>query len=178
MLFPVLSDLLVRVDAPIAIVELPRIGSSYRFGPQEIDGQLWSVDAETVQGFQAHAVARTIRRLGVRIEDTQPDSLLATTLGQFLVAQSSAGADSVSESGDMARAVARMMEFGDVVRTEIERAERTTVGLRVADEWREVLAVHCRDYTGVTTELAGNTVVAVLPTAHLRDARLGAITSV
>ncbi|MBB5959786.1 hypothetical protein FHS29_006407 [Saccharothrix tamanrassetensis] len=176
---PGLSDLLSRFDAPVAIVELPHIGAAHRFGWQGIDGRLWSVDAESVRGFESHAVARTIRRLGVRVEDTDPDSLLATALGQFLTNRNGADAPpGTREEFDVdaaLRATARFMEFGDTVRAEIDAAERTTVRLHVADGVREVVAVHCRDHTGVVTEVGGNTVVAVLPTAHLHDARLGLI---
>lgn len=152
---PGLSDLLREFGAPVFIVELPHIGAAYRFGPQAIDGRLWSLDAETVQGFQAHAVARTIRRLGARTENSDPDSLLATTLSQFLA----------TRTGD------------DSVRAEVDEAERTSTQVHVAGELREVVAVHCRDHTGVTTEVNGHTVVAVLPTAHLHHARLDMITA-
>lgn len=153
---PGLSDLLHQFGAPVFIVELPHVGASHRFGPQGIDGRLWSLDAESVQGFQAHAIARTIRRLGARTEDSDPDSLLATTLTQFLVAQ----------TGD------------NSIRAEVDGAERTSAQVHVAGEPREVAAVHCRDHTGVTFEMNGHTVVAVLPTAHLHSARLGMITAV
>lgn len=151
---PGLSDLLRQFGAPVFVVELPHVGAAHRFGPQAIDGRLWSLDAESVQGFQAHAVARTIRSLGARTENSDPDSLLATTLAQFLVAR----------IGD------------DSIRAEVDAAERTSVRMYVAGELREVVAVHCRDHTGVATEMNGHTVVAVLPTAHLHSARLGMIT--
>jgi hypothetical protein len=148
--FPGLSDLLRQFGAPVFVVELPHIGATHRFGSQAIDGQLSSVDAETVQGFEAHAVARTIRRLGVRSENSDPDSLLATTLMSFLV----------TRTGD------------DSIPAEVDAAERTSVRLHVVGELREVAAVHCRDHTGATFEMNGHTVVAVLPTDHLDHARL------
>ncbi len=171
---PGLSGLLRRFGAPVAIVELPSVGASHRFGPQEIDGQLWSVDAESVQGFQAHAVARTIHRLGVSTEDTDPDSLLAATLTQFLTNQEYAALPDAS--GVSTDDAVRAMEFGDTVRTEVDNAERTTVELRVAGELREVLAVHCRDHTGVGTPGGGDTRVAVLPPPPPPGANLGTIT--
>jgi hypothetical protein len=154
--FPGLSGLLRQFGAPVFIVELPHVGATYRFGPQAIDGQLWSLDAETVQGFQAHAIARTIRRLGVRAENSDPDSLLATTLASFLV----------TSTGDQS------------IPVEVETAERTSVRLHVVGELREVVAVYCRDHTGVTFQMNGHTVVAVLPTAHLQHARLDMIAAV
>jgi hypothetical protein len=152
---PGLSDLLRQFGAPVFVVELPHVGAAHRFGPQAINGRLWSLDAESVRGFEAHAIARTIRRLGAHTEDSDPDSLLATTLTQFLA----------TRTGD------------DSIRAEVDAAERTSVRVQVAGELREVAAVHCRDHTGVVTEMNGHTVVAVLPTAHLGSARLGMITA-
>lgn len=156
-MLPGLSGILAEFGAPVAVVELPTVGAVHRFGTESMDGELWSVEVETLDGSQVRAVARTIRSVGSRHADTDPESLCAGTLRSFLMRDPSAGDEPVTHVDRVAA------------------APRSEVELRVAGVARQVLAIACGGMTGVATELAGNTVVAVIPTAATAEVNLGAV---
>jgi hypothetical protein len=158
---PGLSSILADFGAPVAIAEVPTVGAWHRFGTEGVDYQLWSVDVETMFGLEVRAVARTFRPVPRRLVDTEPESLCANTLSSFLAA-----------TGD-----ASDVEHIDRVTSLVAAAPRSHLDLLVMGVPRRVSAITCGDFTGVTTELAGNTIVAVIPSVHTADANLGAITA-
>jgi hypothetical protein len=157
---PGLSGILAEFGAPVAVAELPTVGAVHRFGTQGIDGELWSVDVETLYGSQVRAVARTIRPVRSRHADTDPESLCASTVRNFLAMRSPE---------------ARAEPFSGV--DHVAAAPRSQVELRVAGVARQVLAIACGDFTGIATELAGNTVLAVIPSTATAEVNLGAVSA-
>lgn len=158
LVLPGLSGILAEFGAPVAIAELPTVGAVHRFGTESIDGELWSVEVETLYGSEVRAVARTIRPVESRHADTDPESLCASSVRNFLAMRnSSAGGEPFSSVDDVAA------------------APRSQVELRVAGVARQVLAIACGGFTGVATQLAGNTVVAVIPIAATAEVNLGAV---
>jgi hypothetical protein len=155
---PGLSGILAEFGAPVAVVELPWVGAVHRFGTEGIDGELWSVDVESLYGLEVQALARTVRPIGSPLADTDPESLCASTIRSFLAARDpDAGAEPFTPLDP------------------VTAAPRSQVELRVAGVPRRVLAIDCGDVTGVATQLAGNIVVAVLPSAALTEVNLGAV---
>jgi len=155
---PGLSGILAEFGAPVAVVELPTVGAVHRFGTESMDGELWSVEVETLDGPEVRAVARTIRSIGSRHADTDPESLCASTVRSFLAMRDPSAGDE---------------PFTDV--DHVAAAPRSQVELRVAGVARQVLAIACAGLTGVATQLAGNTVVAVIPSGATADVNLGAV---
>lgn len=158
LVLPGISGILAEFGAPVAVVELPTVGAVHRFGTESMDGELWSVEVETLAGSEVRAVARTIRSIGSRHADTDPESLCATTLRNFLAMRDPGAGDE---------------PFTDV--DDVAAAPRSQVELRVAGVARQVLAIECAGVIGVATRYAGNTVVAVIPSAATAEVNLGAV---
>ncbi|RZS44800.1 hypothetical protein EV193_101679 [Herbihabitans rhizosphaerae] len=139
-MLPGLTEILSRFGAPVAIVELPDVGASHRFGLREIDGRPWSVDVQSVRADLPVALARTIRD-----DVTDPHDLCASTLTGFVASAAS--------------------------KHEVERTTRRTID--IAGEPRTLTALEYRDHTGMVTEIAGNTVIVIMPADHVEQARIG-----
>ena len=155
---PGLSGILAEFGAPVAVVELPTVGAVHRFGTEGIDGELWSVDVETLYGLEVRALARTVRPIESPLADTDPESLCASTMRSFLAARD-------PDAGDEPFTIL----------DQVTAAPRSQVEVRVAGVPRLVLTIDCGDVTGVATQLDGNIVVAVIPSAALTEVNLGAI---
>src|SRR3954452_19590519 len=83
-MLPGLSGILAEFGAPVAVAELPTVGAVHRFSTESIDGELWSVEVETLYGLEVRALARTFRPVESRHALTAPESLCAMTLSSFL----------------------------------------------------------------------------------------------
>src|SRR6185369_7738062 len=157
-MLPGLSGILAGFGAPVAVAELPTVGAAHRFLTEGIDGELWSVEVETLFGLEVRAVARTVRPVSSRSVDTDPESLCASAVRNFLARRGPVPGDEPFIGND-----------------EVALAPRGPVELRVAGVARRVLAIDAGAITGVATQLGGNTVVAVIPSGAIAEVNLGAI---
>lgn len=171
---PSLGAVLARFDA-VAVLDLPTVGATLRFGTQDADGQIWSVDVETLQGTEIVGLARTFRDVDGPAHQDGP-SLCTAELASFAAqAMTRSTETSVLTREEQMASTRRFSAVRDICAAEANAATWEEITLSVRGVPVAVPGRRCRDYVGAHTTVGGCTVVLVLPTRLLDGSGMSVI---
>ncbi|MGH3932416.1 MAG: hypothetical protein ACRDTF_20850 [Pseudonocardiaceae bacterium] len=170
---PGLPAILASFGRPVAVLGQPQVGFDYRFGTTGINGQIRSVDAESVRDNRSQALVRTVRQLDERTAQRDPLALCAEALVGFAAnVGNSAIADTALSSDERLRS-----QYATVERcyASIQAAPAREVSIAIDGQSQSATALECGDYTGVVTQRDNLVIICVLPGDQAHDIELGMI---
>jgi hypothetical protein len=150
--FPPLPDfaaLLADFGQPVAVLENPRQGATRRVGSAGVDGRLWAIDVEYLDGVTRLALVRTVRRVPAPTAQSEPLVLLRDAL-VYVAANATTASDSADGPHERMRAQVAVMDEARAAVT-AQTPQETTLAIDGAPHpaWR----LDCRGYTGLVADL-------------------------